>query len=1557
MTRALDSYRRRMARRARVRRLVALPLVLSLTGGAAWGYWAAGSVAGGGGAAAAASVGPGTTPAVSATGPGVTVSWGASTLSSGQAVSGYRLTRYDAAALTVQPIGAGCAGTLTALTCLETGVPSGSWKYSVTPVFATNWQGAESALSATVTSDATPPVNAITLSGVTGGAYMNGATVYYRGAAAGSFSLTNALTDAGSGPASSQTAALAATPTGWTHSPSTVSAPSGGPYTSTAFSWTAATTSAPTEAVTGRDVRGNTAVTTLSFVNDSTAPTAGTLSYADGYQPGRAVAIAFTAGADGGSGLAAHQLQRAAAPLLTGGTCGTFALFAVVGPVNPVSPYTDRQVTNGVCYTYRYVATDRVGNQAAATSASTARVDYAGAVGATPGVLSHWRLGESAAPALVSVDAFTGAAGLLTGRAGELGATWQHQAGGSAAVVSNANRVRRNGNAYTIDNTTATPPTADYSVEADLVVQSNLAGDMVGVVGRLNTANTSFYMARWVQADSTWKLVSYAGGVATTLSSTAAPALVAGDTYRLRLTMAGTALRLSVNGVLTTSATDSTFTAIGKAGIMDGQVAVTLAKTDATGVHLDNFQVTPVTYPRAADSKGTNPGDYVNRVTTGVAGAIAGDANTAAQLDGANDYVQVAAATGIPVGAAVRSVELWFKTTSAARQVLFSYGALVNSQEFGLWLNAGGTAMTAWGFGVGNDKTFTLASAVNNGAWHHVVKTYDGTSITLYVDGVALPAQAATRATGLESYGVGIGAILNPRDASSGGYFNGSLDEVSLYTTTLNQATVTGHHELGVSPAPDVTGPTGGSVDAGGLVGTGSRYAASTTLSVVLAKGADPSGLAATGAQLLRAAAPLTSAGGTANGVCGAFGGYLPVPDGTDPASPKPDTVADQACYRYQYIVTDTVGNATTLTSPDIKVDSTAPAAPTLAFSGLTAAYWAGGGSTAVYYRPGAGTGAFTATASASDPAAGIASHTFPALGAGWTSAPGSAGVTTYSWTAPPAVPGATSVTATNHAALTSAGAPFTVVPDGAPPANGTVTYFDKSTTATAVSVSFTTGTDAGSGVGARTLQRSAATLTGSTCGAFGAFATVAGGANPASPVVDPVTRGTCYQYRYVVADNVGNQVTATSPNVVKVLLSYVNTITGTAGLVSYWRLGEATTTSDSFTSPPATTLAAHTGELGATWTRWVNDTLTGVITAEGRLRKSNATGGVAYYTSAVPASADYLVEADLHVKSIATPDSIGVLGRMDLAATTGSGTHYLARYDTVNARWDLAKNVNGTGTILGSFAQVLAPGATYRIGLDMKGTTIRLLVDGVERVLRTDASVTVTGRSGVRLGAASSSAIQSDTQGLHLDNVRVTPPLADSVGTNRGTYLGGPTLGAAGAIATDPGTAARFDGVDDFGAVARQIADDFSIELWFSSTQGIGTGAQWSQGAGLVDADAAGAANDFGVALRADGRVVAGVGTPDVSIVSTAGGYNDGGWHHVVFTRTRVSGALTLYVDGVAAGSATGSTLTLTSPTAISFGRNLTGANPFAGALDEVALYSTVLPGPTAALHFDAGQ
>jgi hypothetical protein len=79
----------------------------------------------------------------------VTVSWSATSLPGGASVAGYVVRRYSTGGA-LQTIGSGCSGTIATTSCTETGVPNGSWRYTVTPVQG-NWTGAEGGQSTAVT--------------------------------------------------------------------------------------------------------------------------------------------------------------------------------------------------------------------------------------------------------------------------------------------------------------------------------------------------------------------------------------------------------------------------------------------------------------------------------------------------------------------------------------------------------------------------------------------------------------------------------------------------------------------------------------------------------------------------------------------------------------------------------------------------------------------------------------------------------------------------------------------------------------------------------------------------------------------------------------------------------------------------------------------------------------------------------------------------------------------------------------------------------------------------------------------------------------------------------------------------------------------------------------------------------------------------------------------------------------------------------------------------------------------------------------------------------------
>ena len=129
---------------------------------------------------------------------------------------------------------------------------------------------------------------------------------------------------------------------------------------------------------------------------------------------------------------------------------------------------------------------------------------------------------------------------------------------------------------------------------------------------------------------------------------------------------------------------------------------------------------------------------------------------------------------------------------------------------------------------------------------------------------------------------------------------------------------------------------------------------------------------------------------------------------------------------------------------------------------------------------------------------------------------------------------------------------------------------------------------------------------------------------------------------------------------------------------------------------------------------------------------------------------------------------------------------------------------------------------------------------------------------------------------------------------------------GTPGASATNfvagrsGGRALQFNGVDSYVQIPRSIGagNGFSVAFWMKTTSPGNLGAAWFIGAGLVDGDVNGPANDFGVSLL-NGKVAFGVGNPDTTLQSTVT-VNDGRWHHVAVTRNGFDGMMAIYLDGV---------------------------------------------------------
>ncbi|MGZ3442558.1 MAG: beta strand repeat-containing protein, partial [Polyangia bacterium] len=243
--------------------------------------------------------------------------------------------------------------------------------------------------------------------------------------------------------------------------------------------------------------------------------------------------------------------------------------------------------------------------------------------------------------------------------------------------------------------------------------------------------------------------------------------------------------------------------------------------------------------------------------------------------------------------------------------------------------------------------------------------------------------------------------------------------------------------------------------------------------------------------------------------------------DGTNPTSSGTATTVNAATANFnvttlgtttiKWIAEDNVGNVSTIATQDVELDTTAPNAPTLDFSGLTHAYYSGSGAT-VFFQSG-GSGGFTIAASGSaDAQSDVAGYTYPALGTGWSN---TAGDYTFDATA-----GTNSgdVSAQNGAGLSSAGTTFTAQADSTAPTSTincnttacSAGWYTSTPVAIAISAAGETG---GSGV-----QRIKYTTDGTNPTSSGTATTV----NAATANFNVTTLGTT-TIKWIGEDNVGN--------------------------------------------------------------------------------------------------------------------------------------------------------------------------------------------------------------------------------------------------------------------------------------------------------------------------------------------------------------------------------------------------------------------------------------------------
>jgi len=102
-----------------------------------------------------------------------------------------------------------------------------------------------------------------------------------------------------------------------------------------------------------------------------------------------------------------------------------------------------------------------------------------------------------------------------------------------------------------------------------------------------------------------------------------------------------------------------------------------------------------------------------------------------------------------PLKLQTHTISLWVNTSSNATSGLLTNWVWANSQYYGyaITMISGGTVEYNLRFNDGTYLVLTSTGVINNGAWHNIIATFDGTTAYLYIDNVQVDTDGSAAKT------------------------------------------------------------------------------------------------------------------------------------------------------------------------------------------------------------------------------------------------------------------------------------------------------------------------------------------------------------------------------------------------------------------------------------------------------------------------------------------------------------------------------------------------------------------------------------------------------------------------------------------------------------------------------------------------------------------------------------------------------------------------------------------------------------------------------------------
>ncbi len=166
-------------------------------------------------------------------------------------------------------------------------------------------------------------------------------------------------------------------------------------------------------------------------------------------------------------------------------------------------------------------------------------------------------------------------------------------------------------------------------------------------------------------------------------------------------------------------------------------------------------------------------------------------------FNGSNTYIQITDTSYIKP--ALISVSAWFNTTD--KTISQRVVSKTESGSFQISLNENSACgnstlcFLVYISGTGYKAATIPISSISNSTWYHVVGTYDGSVVRLYLNGTLISSTSQSGSIGYSTTPLCVGSESTSGSCIGGTYFSGKIDDVRIYNRALSATEIKNLYE------------------------------------------------------------------------------------------------------------------------------------------------------------------------------------------------------------------------------------------------------------------------------------------------------------------------------------------------------------------------------------------------------------------------------------------------------------------------------------------------------------------------------------------------------------------------------------------------------------------------------------------------------------------------------------------------------------------------------------------------------------------------------------------